>query len=103
MATYDELLALATTSTGSALAARIQVAAVIAASKIASELDTTANHANRLKWAKSVFQNSGQAARDLLWIVLAANAAASSAAIAAASDALIQTAVDAAVNVLAQG
>lgn len=103
MATYDELLTLATTSTGSALASRIQVAAVIAANKIAVEPDATTNHANRLKWAKSVFQNSSQASRDLLWCVLAKNQAATSVQIAGASDALIQTNVDLAVDILAQG
>ena len=103
MATYDELLSLATQPVGSALASRIQVAAVIAANKIAAEATTVDNHTARLKWAKSVFQNSGQAARDLLWCVLAANATATQTAIAGASDLLIQTAVDNAVNVLAQG
>lgn len=101
MATYDELLAIATT--GTVLISRMQVAAVIAAEKVRTELDTTPNHANRLKWAKATFQNSAGAARDLLWIVLAQNKAATSAAILGATDALIQTAVDAAVDVLAQG
>lgn len=101
MATYDELLAIATT--GTALISRMQVAAVIAAEKVRTEVDTTANHANRMKWARATFQNSAAAARDLLWIVLAQNKTATSAAILGASDATIQTAVDAAVDVLAQG
>jgi hypothetical protein len=103
MATYDEMLALATGSAGSALAARVQVAVVISAIKISTELSTVDNHANRVKWARETFKNSAGAARDVLWYVIGANAAATSAAIAAASDALIQTNVDAAVNALAQG
>lgn len=103
MATYDEMLALATTQTGAQLAARVQVAVVISAIKIANELSTVENHANRLKWAKTVFQNSASVARDVLWYVIGNNATATSAAIAGAGDALIQTNVDLAVNALAQG
>lgn len=101
MATYDELLSIATT--GTALISRMRVAAVIAAEKVRTEADTTANHANRIKWAKETFQNSEAAARDLLWIVLAQNKTATSAAILGATDAIIQAACDAAVDVLAQG
>ena len=102
MATYDELLTIATT-TGSQLAARMQVAVVIAAIKITNEATTVDNHANRLKWAKTVFQSSANVARDVLWYVIGNNASATATAIANASDALIQTNVDAAVNALAQG
>lgn len=101
MATYDELLTIATT--GDVLIRKMRVAAVIAAEKVRTEVDTTPNHANRLKWAKATFQNSEGAARDLLWIVLAQNKTASSAAILGATDALVQTAADAAIDVLAQG
>ncbi len=101
MATYDELLIIATT--GDALIRKLRVAAVIAAEKIRTELDTVPNHANRLKWARATFQNGESAARDLLWIVLAQNRAATSAAIIGASDLTVQTAVDAAIDVLAQG
>jgi hypothetical protein len=101
MATYDELLAIATT--GTVFISRLRVAAVIAAEKVRTEADTVTNHANRLKWAKTAFQDSESTARDLLWIVLAQNRGATSAAILAATDATIQTAVDAAIDVLAQG
>ena len=101
MATYDELLTIATT--GSVFISRLQVAAAIAANKIRTELDTVPNHANRLKWAKATFQNSSGAARDLIWPVLTANQGATAAAILSASDATIQTAVDAVVDTLAQG
>ena len=101
MATYDELLSIATT--GNAFIARLQVAAVMSANKIRVEANTVPNYANRQKWAKAAFQNSANAGRDLLWPVLTANAAQTSAAILSASDAAIQAAVDAAVDVLAQG
>lgn len=101
MATYVEIRDIATT--GSVLIQKMQVAAAIAANKIRLEADSTPNHANRLKWAKYAFQNSEQAARDLLWPVLAANASFTSVAILAASDALVQSAVDSAIDTLAQG
>lgn len=104
MATFDEMLSIATTQTGAQLAARVQVAVVISAIKITKEaVDADPNHANRLKWAKSVFQNSAGAARDVLWYVIGNNQTATATAIAGASDALIQTNVDLAVNALAQG
>lgn len=101
MATYDELLTIATT--GTSLISRMRVAAVISAEKVRTEMDTTPNHANRMKWAKATFQNSESAARDLLWVVLAQNRGATSAAILGATDATIQAACDAAIDVLAQG
>lgn len=101
MATYDELLTIATT--GNAFISRLQVAAVMSANKIRTEAQATPNYANRQKWAKATFTNSTGAARDLLWPVLTANAGAASAVILGATDATIQTAVDAAIDILAQG
>lgn len=100
MATYAELLS---ASESPVLISKIRVACVIAAEAVRSESDATANNANRLIWAKSVFQNPTTEASRMLWAVLAQNKAATLAQIVGASDAAVQTAVDSAVNVFATG
>lgn len=54
MATYAELLQAAEHS---GLRNKIRVACFVAAEIVRTELNTTANHANRLVWAKRVFEN----------------------------------------------
>ena len=100
MATYDELLQ-ANANTG--LLNKVRVAVVVAATNIMTEADTTANHANRMLWAKSVFSDPAEAGQKMMWPVLAQNKAATLAQIVAADDATVQTKVDAAVNVFANG
>lgn len=100
MATYDELL-LAAENEG--LNKRIRVACVIAADAVCNELVSVPNHANRMLWAKSVFQNPTAESQRMLWAVLAQNKAATLAQITGASDATIQTAVTAAVDRFANG
>lgn len=100
MATYAELL---TASENATLRNKMRVAVVIAAEKVRVENGATANHANRLIWAKSVFAEPDVAARAMMWAVLAQNAAATLAQITGATDATVQTAVDAAVDVFATG
>lgn len=96
MATYIELIQ---DSMDSTLRQKIAVACVVAAEAIRLEDPATPNHANRLEWAKKVYQSPTNAAADMIWPVLAQNKAASNSAILGASDASIQTAVDAAVVV----
>lgn len=106
MATYDEIFTLANTGAGAALANKIQVAVVVAAEKISRESSDTAinpNHVNRVKWAKSVFQNPAGAQRDMIMIVLVKAMAFTTTQIAGAADALVQTYVDASVDSLALG
>ena len=103
MATYDELLAIATTPTGAALKNKIRVAAVVACDVIRAEDAQTANHANRLIWASRTLDNPGAAAEKLTWAVLAQNRAFTVAQITGADDATVQTAVNAAINLIAQG
>jgi hypothetical protein len=100
MATYDELL-LAAEDPG--LNKRVRVACVIAADSICNELVSVTNHANRMLWAKSVFQNPGAEASRMLWAVLAQNKAATLAAITGANDATVQAAVNTAVDRFATG
>ncbi|HMN55627.1 MAG TPA: hypothetical protein PKE15_00135 [Ottowia sp.] len=102
MATYAELLTIAT-SAGSDLHSRIKVAVIVACDVIRTEPGATANHANRLKWAAATLQSPDEAARLMLWAVLAQNRAATAAQITGADDATVQTAVNAAVDLLAQG
>jgi hypothetical protein len=102
MATYDELLIIAT-STGGALLSKIKVAVVVSCDTIRAEAVGATNHANRLKWAQETLRDPDAMARRMLWAVLAQNKAATPSAITTASDATVQTAVDAAVDLLAQG
>lgn len=101
MATYDELLTIATGATGDSLKRKIRVAVIVAADAVRAEADATVNHAARMTWARATFAAPDQAAERMLWAVLAANKGATAAQITGASDALVQTHVDAAVNVLA--
>lgn len=100
MATYNELRAL---FSNVELRNRIQVACIVAAEAIRTESDQTANHANRVTWAQKAFNSANDVTDKMLMAVLAANKAATVAAITGASDASIQSAVDAAVNMFADG
>lgn len=100
MATYDELLQ-AAGDTG--LINHVRVAVFVSATNIMTEAGTTTNHANRLLWAKTVFNDPAAAGLKMMWPVLAQNRTATLAQITGATDADVQTAVDAAVNVFAQG
>ena len=87
----------------SSLRNKITAAVAIAAEAIRLENVNTANHANRLTWAKQAFTNPAGIAENIMWAVLAANESATAAQIAAVSDASIKTAVNAAVDVFATG
>jgi hypothetical protein len=100
MATYDELLQ-AAADTG--LINHVRVAVFVSATNIMTEATATTNHANRLLWAKTVFNDPAAAGAKMMWPVLAQNKTATLAAITGADDATVQAAVDAAVNVFAQG
>lgn len=100
MATYAELYDL---RSNSALRNKIAVACVIAAEAIRTEDGGTANHANRLLWAKGAFANPDFEAGRIMTAVLAQNASATVAQITSATDATILTAVQNAINVFATG
>lgn len=100
MATYAELI---TASQNGVLTDKIKVACFIAAEVVRTEATGTANHANRLLWAKQVYGNPAGEAVRMTWAVLAQNAGAALGAITGASDATVQTAVNAAVDVFANG
>lgn len=100
MALYQELYDLCNDSS---LKNRTAIACVIAANAIRTEAGATANHANRLLWAKAALANPvGEAAR-MLPAVLAQNVASTVAQIQAATDATLQTAVNNAVDLFATG
>jgi hypothetical protein len=100
MATYDELLSAAGNT---ALLNKVRMACVVAATTIMTESDAVDNHANRLLWAKDVFDDTAAAGAKMMWPVLAQNKAAALSQITGADDATVQTAVNAAVNVFANG
>jgi hypothetical protein len=98
MANYAELLLASENDT---LRNKVRVACIIAAEAIRTEDAGTANHANRVAWAKTVFANPNSEAERMLWAVLAQNKNAALAEITGATDASVQTAVNAAVDVFA--
>lgn len=100
MATYLELKGLFNDSD---LNDRVQVACLIASKAIKDEDVGTANHANRLTWAKAAFANPTTAATGMLKVLLAENSSLTTAQIQGATDAAIQAAVNGAVNVFADG
>lgn len=100
MATYTELFDLRHNSD---LMNRISVANIVAAEVIRKETTSVPNHANRLIWAKAVFENPTIEAKRMLWAVLAANKDNTVAQITGASDVEIQTAVDTAIDIFATG
>lgn len=100
MATYDELFGL---RNNSALKNRVTSAVVISAETVMNEDGGTANHANRLVWAKGVFASPNTEANRMFWAVLAANSDATVAQITGATDIAIQTNVDDHVDLFADG
>ena len=100
MATYVELRALFSEDS---LRNKIEVACIVAAEIIRVEDPGTANHINRLVWAKHAFDDPRSAAEKMLMALLAANKDLSVAAITSATDAAVQTKVDNAVDVFADG
>ena len=100
MATYEEIYGL---HNNSDLVNKITVACIVAAEDIMGEVDTVTNHANRLIWAASVFQNPRDEAKCMFWALLAANNENTVAQIEGASDTAIQVAVDDHVDLFATG
>ena len=100
MATYTELFGLKDEST---VINKVVVACVVAAETIMGEDGGTTNHANRLIWAASVFQNPNSEAQRMYWALLAANVDLTIAQIQDASDSAIQTQVYAHVDLFATG
>lgn len=100
MATYTELFEL---GSNSVLRNKITVACLVAAQAVMVESVDTANHANRLLWAKDVFTDPMGAGQKMLMAALAANSGLSVAQITGASDAALLTVVQNAINVFAIG
>ena len=100
MATYEELYTL---RNDSSLKNRITTACIIAAETVMLEDGGTANHANRLLWAKAVFANPKGEATRMFMAILAASEAADVAVIQTATDAAIQTNVNDHIDLFADG
>ena len=100
MAELDELRELRDNSD---LLNKIEAAVWIAADTIRNESDQTANHANRLVWAKASIGNSEQVAEDMLKVLLAQNHTAAVGIITGADKTTILNAVNGAVDLFATG
>ena len=101
MAKYTELHGLFTGE--SELRNRVQVAVIVAAETIRGEDGATDNHANRLLWAASAFENPGGMANRILMAVLAVNKSATLAQITGATDEALQNNVNAVIDLFATG
>lgn len=82
---------------------KVEIACIIVAEEIRTEVDTIDNHANRVIWARQTFEDSRNQAAKMMMAILAANKDATTTQILAASDTAIQTQVGAAVNLFADG
>lgn len=100
MATLAELYGL---WSNSGLRNRVEAAVVVTAEAVRTEDPQPANHALRMAWAKSAFENPQAAANACLKAMLAANAALPIATITTASDEAILANVLAVVDVFAGG
>lgn len=97
------LVELKTLLTDPVLGDKVQMACIIVAEEIRAEDSGTTNHANRLKWAKAVWRDSGSVRDDMLSALLGQKNDLTLAQITTASDAAIIQAVGDAVNVFADG
>jgi len=98
MANYDEIRGL---FDDSGLTNRLTVAIVVAAESVRVEDVTTANHAERLTWAKNAFANPEPEAKRALKSLVASNKSMNITAIKTVSDTAIQSQVNTLVNMLA--
>ena len=100
MATYQELFDL---RPNQVLLDKITVAIIVAAETVYAEAGGTANHANRIIWAREASINPRSMAKVFMSAVLAANKTATVANIIDASDAAIQTNVEDVIDNFADG
>lgn len=100
MATYRELNDLVRNEE---LRDKITAACVVASDVIRTEDGGSANHANRVIWAKKVLANPKLEAEKVIPLVIAANKDATAANIAGASDTAIQNNVNAVIDFIADG
>jgi len=82
---------------------KVEAACLIAAEAIRNEDDQTANHANRLLWAKRASRDTVATGKEMLKMLLAARKDLSAAEIEGASDDAINNSVAAAVDLFADG
>lgn len=100
MATFTEIAGLHNNNT---LRDKIVVAVASTAYAINGENVETANHANRMIWAKRALSNPVAVAQEMQMAVLVANKAFTVAQILLADDASIEAAVAGVVNLFADG
>ena len=100
MATYQELFDL---RRNQELLDKVTVAVIVAAETIFAETGGTANHANRIVWAREASISPRAMAGVFMSAVLAANKTATVANIIGAADSAIQTNVDDVIDNFADG
>ena len=100
MATYLELFDLGTNADNNDLLNRTIVAVT---KKAQTPLDGATPTTNEVTWAAGVLSSPRSKAQELLYYILAANSASSTAQILAATDATLQTNIDSAADALIAG
>ena len=100
MASYQELFDL---RRNQELLDKVTVAVIVAAETVFAEDGGTANHANRIIWAREASINPRAMAEVFMSAVLAANKAATVGNISGAADSAIQTNVDDVIDNFADG
>ena len=86
-----------------AITEKVKSAVIIAAKDVAFEDEGTANHTNRLKWAKSALSDPNGMATRVTRYVIAANNTLTLAEITALSDTDIKNNCNACINIFADG
>ena len=97
MATYLELASIRDEAEYSSFYEKLRVATVVKATEL---LDLPTPTAAQVEWALAATRNPSTSADSILWYVIAANKASTTAQIVAATDVAIQTAVDSAVDAI---
>lgn len=100
MATYTDLYNL---FSDAELRNKITVAVIVATETVRNEAPATANHANRLLWAKEALTNPSAMGSNMYLAVLAQNKSSTVAQIQNATDAVIQTNVENVIDIFATG
>ncbi len=100
MASYTDLFEIVANNT---LMQKVTAAVAVQVDVVRAEDGGTANHANRLLWAREAFGNPQAMAQRMIWAAVATNRSATKAQIEGASDAAILAAVAAVVDIFATG
>ncbi len=99
---YTQLLTISE-SDGQALNIRVRAAILVAANRVAREVPTTLNHANRVKWAVAALANPAAPVDSFMRAIAAQRSADDPVTVRTLTDSQVQTEVDSLIDFFAQG